>query len=261
MQTRFHRPPHRRFLHREVPRYRNRHNPHRLQGLPTAVTPTAPSAPSGPSGPGWRHRRRDRPQPRACAALQIPGRPPVLPPGPLVIRSGGPLTAGAAYRQGGRNAVKARGCATAQGSQAEDRSRAPAELPARFSVATRTRLREPSRSAGTTRSPSLPVERASPDRCLCIAEHIHKPQACRPSGTSPAPPATPFAQTFPQKRSALNGCDTLPKRAVRVSHSLVQARSVSVTEWAVGAGVSEMAPPGRRLDTSVLARRSKHQPA
>ena len=65
------------------------------------------------------------------------GRPWVLPTAGLVIQSGGPLAAGAAHR-GGRNAVKVRECAAAQGSQVEDRGWAPTELTARFSAATRT---------------------------------------------------------------------------------------------------------------------------
>lgn len=115
---------------------------------PTAVTLTAPS------GPGRRHRRRDRPEHRACAALRDTRRPRVLPPDGLVNQSGCPLAAGAAYREGGRNTLKARECVTAQGSEVEDRGDAPAELAARFSAATRTQPREPSRSAGAIRSHS-----------------------------------------------------------------------------------------------------------
>ncbi len=71
-----------------------------------------------------------------------------------MIQSGGPLAAGAAHREGGRNTVKARECVTAQGSEVEDRGGAPAELAARFSAATRTQPREPSRSAEAIRSHS-----------------------------------------------------------------------------------------------------------
>ena len=94
---------------------------------PTAVTLTAPS------GPGWRHRRRDRPERRACAAL----RDTRAVPGPAARRVGDP--------------VQARECATTQGSEVEDRSGAPAELAARFSAATRTQPHESSRSAGAIR--------------------------------------------------------------------------------------------------------------
>ena len=148
MHTRFRRPLHRRSLHRDVPRHPNGHDPHWLQGFPDRVTPPTPS------GPGWRHRRRDRPQRRACTAL----RDTRAPPGPAARRAGDPVRrsarGGAAHREGGRNTVKARECATAQGSEVEDRGRAPAELAARYSGATRTQPREPSRSAGAIRSHS-----------------------------------------------------------------------------------------------------------
>jgi hypothetical protein len=52
----------------------------------------------------------------------------ILPPGGLVIQSGGPLAAGAAHREDGRNAVKAREFVTAQGDEVEDRGGAPTEL-------------------------------------------------------------------------------------------------------------------------------------
>jgi len=74
---------------------------------------------------------------------RYPGGPGVLPPDELVIQSGGPLAAGAAHREGGRNTVKARECVTSQGSDVEHRGGAPAELAARFSAATRTQPREP----------------------------------------------------------------------------------------------------------------------
>jgi hypothetical protein len=56
------------------------------------------------------------------------GRPPALPPDGLVIESGGPLAADTAGREGRPNTVKVLGCATVQGSETEDRGRAPAEL-------------------------------------------------------------------------------------------------------------------------------------
>jgi len=97
MHTRFRRPLHRRSLHRDVPRHPNGHDPHWLQGFPDRVTPPAPS------GPGWRHRRRDRPQRRACTAL----RDTRAPPGPAARRVGDPVRrsarGGAAHRAGGRN--------------------------------------------------------------------------------------------------------------------------------------------------------------
>jgi hypothetical protein len=80
-----------------------------------------------------------------------------LQPSKLVMRVRFPSPAPA---QGGRNTAKAREGATAQGSQVEDRGRAPAELAARFSAATRTKPREPSRSARTTRSHSSAELRA-----------------------------------------------------------------------------------------------------
>jgi hypothetical protein len=46
---------------------------------------------------------------------------------------GGPSTPG-----GGRNVVKVRECATAQGTEVEDRGWAPTELAERFTAATRT---------------------------------------------------------------------------------------------------------------------------
>ncbi len=143
IQTRFRRP-----LRRDVPRHPNGHDPHWLQGFPTAITPTAPP------GPGSRHRRRDRPNAGHAPHCEIPGRPRVLPPDEPVIQSGGPLAAGAAHREGGRDTVKARKCVTAQGSEVEDRGGATAELAARFIAATRTQPRKPSRSAGAMASHS-----------------------------------------------------------------------------------------------------------
>ena len=119
---------------------------------PTAVTLTAPS------GPGWRHRRRDRPERRACAAL----RDTRAVPGPAARRVGDP--------------VQARECATTQGSEMEDRSGAPAELAARFSAATRTQPHESSRSAGAIRShPSADVRKM---RCP-IFMHLPGCSPCR----------------------------------------------------------------------------------
>ena len=129
-----------------VPRHSNGHDPHWLQGFPDRVTPPAPS------GPGWRHRRRDRPQRRACTAL----RDTRAPPGPAPRRAGDPVGGPlAAARHTGRAAgipVKGRECVTAQGSEVEDCCRAPTELAARYSGATRTQPHEPSRSAGAIRS-------------------------------------------------------------------------------------------------------------
>jgi hypothetical protein len=88
--TRFRRPLHPRSLPRDVPRHRNGHDPHWLQGSPTAVTLTAPP------GPGWRHRRRDRPERRACAAL----RDTQAAPGPAARRAGDPVRRAA---RGGRS--------------------------------------------------------------------------------------------------------------------------------------------------------------
>ena len=96
--------------------------------------------------------KRDRPQRRACTAFRDTRAPPGPAPDGLVIPSGGPL---AAARHTGRAAgipVKGRECVTAQGSEVEDRGRAPTELAARYSGATRTQPHEPSRSAGAIRS-------------------------------------------------------------------------------------------------------------
>ena len=149
MQTRFRRPPHPRSLRHDVPRHRNGHDPHWLPGFPDRrdADGTVRSGLEGTddeSGPNAGH----------APQCEIPGRPRVLPPGELVIQSGGPLAAGAAHREGGRNTVKARECVTPQGSEVEDRGGAPAELAARFSAATRTQPHEPSRSAGAIRSHS-----------------------------------------------------------------------------------------------------------
>ncbi len=133
MQTRFRRPLHPRSLHRDVPRHRNGHDPHWLQGFPDRRDA------DGTVRSGLEHRRRDRPERRAAPHCEIPGRPWVLPPDKVVIQSGGPLAAGA-YTGSGRNTVKARECVTAQGSEVEDRGGAPAELAARFSAATEPSL-------------------------------------------------------------------------------------------------------------------------
>ena len=133
---------------------------------PTAVTLTAPS------GPGWRHRRRDRPERRACAACEIPGRPRVLPPDELVIQSGGPLAAGAAHREGGRNTVKARKCVTTQDSEVEDRDGATAELAARFSAAIRTSLASLPDQPGLWRLTLLPNSGCCIRTYLCAGLHV-----------------------------------------------------------------------------------------
>jgi hypothetical protein len=138
---------------------RNGHDPHWLQGFPDRRDADG-TVRSGLEAPKTRSARTP-----ACAALQIPGRPRVLPPDGLAIQSGGPLAAGTAHREGRRNTVKAREYATAQGSEVEDRGRAPTELAARFRAATRTRPREASRSAGTIRSHSSGRMSAAMGRC------------------------------------------------------------------------------------------------
>src|SRR5271165_2123382 len=149
MQTRFRRPLHPRSLHRDAPRHRNGHDPHWLQGFPDRRDADG-TVRSGLEAPTTRPARTPGMRPHC----EIPGRPRVLPPDELVIQSAGPLAAGAAHREGGRNTVRARECVTAQGSEVEDRGGAPAELAARFSAATRTQPHEPSRSAGAIRSHS-----------------------------------------------------------------------------------------------------------
>ena len=101
-------------------------------------------------------RRRHRPVPAGgtedeigpnaghAPRCEIPGRPRVLPPDGLVIPSGGPLAAAWHTGRAAGMPVKGRECATAQGSEVEDRGRAPTELAARYSGATRTQPHEPS---------------------------------------------------------------------------------------------------------------------
>ena len=72
-----------------------------------AMTLTGPGLPrppwlTAPSGPGWRHRRRDRPERRACAAL----RDTRAAPGPAARRAGDPVRRSA---RGGRSTRGAAG--------------------------------------------------------------------------------------------------------------------------------------------------------
>ena len=112
-------------------------------------------------------KTRSAPTPGMHRVARYPGAP-----GPAARRAGDPVRrsarGGAAHRAGGRNTVEARECATAQGSEVEDRGRAPVELAARFGAATRTQPREPSRSAGTIRSHSSAEMSAVP---ACISMH------------------------------------------------------------------------------------------
>ena len=147
---------------------------------PTAVTLTAPS------GPGWRHRRRDRPERRACAAL----RDTRAAPGPAARRAGDPVRRSArgerSTPEGGRNTVRARECVTTQGSEVEDRADAPTELAARFSAATRTQPHEPSRSAGAIRSHSSADVSAQVSCYLRCPSYVGASSKCSRAGPEAA---------------------------------------------------------------------------
>ena len=183
MHTRFRRPLHRRSLHRGVPRHRNGHDPHWLQGFPDRRALTAPS------GPGWRHRRRDRPERRACAAL----RDTRAAPGPAARRAGDPVRRSA---RGGRSTPGAAGILSRPANASPRRAvrwrtavvrrRSQRQDSARLPEPSLTSLPDQPGLYGLTLLVDMPFIVRHKDRGALRLDHRHDQALCRRRATGSA---------------------------------------------------------------------------